>query len=279
MIAWMLFASAQVESQPPAVPEVSSGRVPSLAPVLRAITPAVVNISAQGHMQEENPLYSDPFFRQFMKAPQMLEREFKATGSGVIIDATHRYVLTTNHVIDNASAVEVTTKDNHSYRAEVLGRDRSNDLALLQLDGKDRLTAISFGDSRTLEVGDFVIAIGNPFGLGQTATLGIVSATGRGGLGIGNDLIQTDASINPGNSGGPLVDLDGHLVGINTAILASSGGNIGIGFAIPINAARPFIDTQSASSAQHPNVRHVYLPLPSKAKIQPASLGRISLQR
>jgi serine protease Do len=229
-------------------------------------------------MQEENPLYNDPFFRQFMKTPQTLEREFKATGSGVIIDATHRYVLTTMHVIDNASAVEVTTKDNHSYRAEVVGRDRSNDLALLQLDGKDRLTAISFGDSHTLEVGDFVIAIGNPFGLGQTATLGIVSATGRGGLGIGNDLIQTDASINPGNSGGPLVDLDGRLVGINTAILASSGGNIGIGFAIPINTARHLIDTQSANNAQHPNIRHVYLPLPTKAKIQPTSLGKISVQ-
>jgi serine protease Do len=275
LIACALFVTAQVTpsvSPPPSVE--TMGKVPSLAPVLRQITPAVVNISAQGHMRDENPLFRDPFFRRFMKAPKQIEREFKSTGSGVIIDAEHRYVLTANHVIDNASAIEVTTKDNKIYRAEVIGRNRDTDLALLRLAGAQPLTAISFGDSGSLEVGDFVVAIGNPYGLGQTATLGIVSATGRGGvdLGLGKDLIQTDASINPGNSGGPLVDLNGRLIGINTAILAANGGNIGIGFAIPINAARRFIATQHASVVQHPHRHSAFLPLPVKAKTMRATL-------
>jgi serine protease Do len=275
IVAWVLFASAQVVLVPPAA-EQRNSKVPTLAPVLREITPAVVNISAQGHMQQENPLYRDPFFRQLMKTPEMVDRQFKATGSGVIVDAESRFVLTTNHVIDNASAIEVTTKDNKSFRAEVVGRDRENDLALLRLEGSQRLTAISIGDSGVLQVGDFVVAIGNPFGLGQTATLGIVSAVGRGGVGLGNEnLIQTDASINPGNSGGPLVDLNGRLIGINTAILASSGGNLGIGFAVPINAARSFIATQRASYAQHPHAKSAFLPLPNETKTVRASLKPI----
>ena len=277
--AWMLFVSAQ-SNAPAVTPEATIGRVPTLAPILRQITPAVVNISAQGHMRDDNPLYRDPVFRRFMKAPEQIEREFKSTGSGVIVDAENRYVLTANHVIDNASAIEVTTKDNKSFRAAVIGRDRDDDLALLRLEGSQPLTAITLGDSSSLQVGDFVVAIGNPFGLGQTATLGIVSATRRGGadFGIGNNLIQTDASINPGNSGGPLVDLNGRLIGINSAILASGGGNIGIGFAIPINSARHFIETQQASYAQRPHRVSAFLPLPTKATAMRTSLRPLSQQ-
>src|SRR5258708_4486898 len=160
MVAWVLFASAQIALQPqPPVPVPTIGGVPSLAPTLRAITPAVVNISAQGHLTEENPLFRDPLFRQFLKTPELVERKFKAMGSGVVVDAGRRYVLTAGHVIDNASAIEVTTKDNRSYRAEVIGRDRNDDLALLRLEGSSTLTAIPLGDSGALQVGDFVMAI------------------------------------------------------------------------------------------------------------------------
>ncbi len=276
MVAGVLFASTQMSVMPPALFDAPAGHVPTLAPLLRTVMPAVVNISAQGHIAQENPLYSDPFFRQFSNTPRQIDREFKATGSGVIVDAGHRYVLTTNHVIDHATAIEVTTADKRSFRAEVIGQDTGGDLALLRLDGSQPLNALPIGDSSALEVGDFVVAIGNPFGLGQTATLGIVSAVGRGGLGLGNEkLIQTDASINPGNSGGPLIDLNGRLIGINSAIVASSGGNIGIGFAIPINSARPFITTLQASHQQHPHYGAV-LPFPAKAKTVKVSLTPVA---
>jgi Do/DeqQ family serine protease len=228
------------------IPEFSGGAVPSLAPMLTVITPGVVNIAVKGRVREENPLLQDPFFRQFFNVPknqQYQERETQASGSGVIVDAGQGYVLTNGHVVANATSITVTTKEGRRLQAKLIGRDAATDVAVLQVPGAG-LTAVPFGDSDRLQVGDFVVAIGNPFGLGQTVTSGIVSALGRSGLGIEGyeDFIQTDASINPGNSGGPLVDLRGQLVGINTAILAPSGGNVGIGFAVPINMARRVMD-------------------------------------
>ncbi len=228
-----------------AIPD-NSGAVPSLAPMLKTITPGVVNIAVRGRVREQNPLLQDPFFRQFFNIPknqQFQERETQATGSGVIVDAAQGYVLTNAHVVENATSIIVTTKDNRRYTAKLVGRDVPTDVAVLKID-PGNLTAVPIGDSDKLQVGDFVVAIGNPFGLGQTVTSGIVSALGRSGLGIEGyeDFIQTDASINPGNSGGALVDLRGNLVGINTAILAPGGGNIGIGFAVPINMAHEVMD-------------------------------------
>jgi len=227
------------------IPEVA-GSVPSLAPMLSRITPGVVGVSVKGRVREENPLLQDPFFRRFFNLPQqkqMQERETQATGSGVIVDAEHGYVLTNGHVVENATSIEVTTKDNRRFPARLMGRDPETDVAVMQISAQG-LPAVPIGDSDRLQVGDFVLAIGNPFGLGQTVTSGIVSALGRSGLGIEGyeDFIQTDASINPGNSGGPLVNLQGQMVGINTAILAPGGGNIGIGFAVPINMARRVMD-------------------------------------
>jgi len=223
----------------------SAGGVPSLAPMLERITPGVVNIAVRGKVREQNPLLQDPFFRRFFDLPNQRpqERETQATGSGVIVDAANGYVLTNGHVVENATRIEVTTKDNRRYTAKLIGRDPDTDVAVLQIP-VNGLVAVPMGDSDRLQVGDFVLAIGNPFGLGQTVTSGIVSALGRSGLGIEGyeDFIQTDASINPGNSGGPLVNLNGECVGINTAILAPGGGNIGIGFAVPINMARRVMD-------------------------------------
>ncbi|HZT89614.1 MAG TPA: Do family serine endopeptidase [Stellaceae bacterium] len=227
------------------IPEMSGGIVPSLAPVLNAITPGVVNIAVRGTVREENPLLQDPFFRRFFNLQQQApeEREIQATGSGVIVDAKEGYVLTNAHVVEHATSIEVTTKDNRRFKAKLIGRDTDTDVAVLQIPTKD-LTAVPFGDSDKLQVGDFVLAIGNPFGLGQTVTSGIVSALGRSGLGIEGyeDFIQTDASINPGNSGGALCNLQGQLVGINTAILTPGNGNVGIGFAVPIDMARKVMD-------------------------------------
>ncbi len=229
-----------------AIPAVGGAAVPSLAPMLARITPGVVNIAVRGKVREQNPLLQDPFFRRFFNLPQnqqTQERETQSTGSGVIVDAARGYVLTNGHVVENATRIEVTTKDNRRLTAKLIGRDADTDVAVLQIPATN-LVAVPMGDSDRLLVGDFVIAIGNPFGLGQTVTSGIVSALGRSGLDIGEneDFIQTDASINPGNSGGPLVNLQGECVGINTAILAPGGGNIGIGFAAPINMARSVMD-------------------------------------
>ncbi|HWB49653.1 MAG TPA: Do family serine endopeptidase [Stellaceae bacterium] len=228
-----------------AIPEVG-GVVPSLAPMLNAITPGVVNIAVKGRTREQNPLLQDPFFRRFFNIPQgqgYVERETQATGSGVIVDAAQGYVLTNAHVVEHETSITVTTKDNRRLPAKLVGRDAETDVAVLKIE-PGKLTAVPLGDSDKIQVGDFVVAIGNPFGLGQTVTSGIISALGRSGLGIEGyeDFIQTDASINPGNSGGPLVDLRGNLIGINTAILAPGGGNIGIGFAVPINMARRVMD-------------------------------------
>jgi serine protease Do len=223
----------------PQLPELGVGRIATLAPLVREITPSVVNISVRGRTKEENPFYRDPLFRKFFDVPKQLEREIRAAGSGVVVDAQRGYVLTANHVVAQVSTM-VTTKDGRRFAAKLVGRDPGTDIAVLQLQDASSLKAMSLGDSDRLEVGDFVLAVGNPFGLGQTVTTGIVSALGRTGLGKQGyeDFIQTDAPINPGNSGGALVNLRGQLVGINTAILSPAGGNVGIGFAVPINMAR-----------------------------------------
>lgn len=224
------------------VPDIRGGQIPTLAPVVKETTPSVVNISVHARVKEDNPLYRDPVFREFFDLPKQLEKEVQATGSGVIVDAERGYVLTANHVVAQISKAQVTTKDGRKFDAKLAGRDPATDIAVLQLQGsKGNLKAIPLSDSDRIEVGDFVIAIGNPFGLGQTVTSGIVSALGRTGLGKQGyeDFIQTDASINPGNSGGALVNLKGQLIGINTAIISpGGGGNVGIGFAVPINMAR-----------------------------------------
>jgi Do/DeqQ family serine protease len=214
--------------------------LPSLAPMLERSTPAVVNISTSTALRaDQNPLLNDPFFRWFFDVPKReRKRETSSLGSGVIVDARAGLVLTNHHVIDKADEIQVTLKDGRKLKAKLVGSDPETDIAVLRIPN-ERLIALPIADSDALRVGDFVVAIGNPFGLGQTVTSGIVSALGRTGLGIEGyeNFIQTDASINPGNSGGPLVNLRGELVGINTAILAPSGGNVGIGFAIPANMA------------------------------------------
>lgn len=220
--------------------------LPTLAPMLRAVTPAVVNISTRGYMAErDNPLLQDPFFRRFFGLPDRRppEQRVQSLGSGVIVDAENGYVLTNNHVIDKAREISVQLLDGRILEGELVGSDPEADVAVIQVPAEG-LSALSFADSDALAVGDFVVAIGNPFGLGQTVTSGIVSALGRSGLGIEGyeDFIQTDASINPGNSGGALVNLRGELVGINTAIVAKGGGNVGIGFAIPANMARALME-------------------------------------
>lgn len=217
---------------------------PSLAPMLKTVNPAVVNIATYSTRQTRvNPLLNDPFFRRFFNIPdrryQRPQKRQQSAGSGVIVDAEKGIVMSNFHVIKGADEVQVGLTDGRSMVAEVLGVDEDLDIAILRIEA-EQLAAVSFADSDRVEVGDFVVAIGNPFGLGQTVTTGIVSALGRSGLGIEDyeNFIQTDASINPGNSGGALVDLRGRLVGINTAIIAPAGGNVGIGFAIPSNMAR-----------------------------------------
>jgi serine protease DegQ len=221
--------------------EVEGRPLPTLAPMLERTLPAVVNVSTRALVVESvSPLFDDPFFRRFFDLPaQPRERQRQGLGSGVIVDAEKGLILTNNHVIQRADEIVVTLHDGRRFDAEVIGADPETDIALIRIDADD-LHALPFADSDELRVGDFVVAIGNPFGLAQTVTSGIISALGRSGLGIDGfeDFIQTDASINPGNSGGPLVNLRGELIGINTAILARGGGNIGIGFAIPINMAR-----------------------------------------
>ena len=212
--------------------------LPSLAPMLSKVTPSIVNIATYATVEVRNPLLEDPFFRRFFDLPNTRRRYRRAqsAGSGVIVDAKKGYIITNHHVIHRADEIHVTLGDGRTLSATLVGTDNKVDLAVLKVDAKD-LVEIELTDSRKTRVGDFVVAIGNPFGLAQTVTSGIVSALGRSGLGIQGyeDFIQTDASINPGNSGGALVDLRGRLIGINTAIIAPSGGNVGIGFAIPSN--------------------------------------------
>jgi serine protease Do len=249
--------------------EAAAGR--GYSAVVKRVVPAVVNISTSKVVKqqtgfegnsEEMPRGMDPFFRQFFgndfgrqfRVPR--ERAEKALGSGVIV-SPEGYILTNNHVVDGASSVVVTLHDKREFKARVIGTDARTDIAVIKIDGSN-FPSLTLADSSKVEVGDIVLAIGNPFGVGQTVTSGIVSATGRGGLGIEQveDFIQTDAPINPGNSGGALVDDEGHLIGINTAILAgNSGGNQGIGFAVPINMARADMDQIVA----HGKVEHGYM--------------------
>ena len=218
--------------------QVDGQTLPSLAPMLVRVVPGVVNVSTVTQIAvDEHPLLRDPFFRRFFDIPgRPSQRESQSLGSGVIIDAKRGVIVTNYHVIQKADAIRVTLHDGRRVDAELIGSDPETDIAVLRIDSKG-LTEVLLADSDTLRVGDFVVAIGSPFGLAQTVTSGIVSALGRTGLGIEGyeNFIQTDASINPGNSGGPLVNLRGELVGINTAILAPGGGNVGIGFAIPTN--------------------------------------------
>jgi serine protease Do/serine protease DegQ len=227
-------------------PTAEAAPLPSLAPMVKRVSPAVVNIATRGTVKDQsgqrNPLMDDPFFRRFFDVPPdsaPRERQFQSAGSGVIVDAKNGYIITNFHVIENASEITITLLDNRTFTAKVVGSDEGSDLALLQAKQPD-LIALTLGDSGKLEVGDYVVAIGNPFGLQHTVTAGIVSALGRTGITPEGyeDFIQTDASINPGNSGGALVNLRGELVGINSAILSRSGGNIGIGFAIPVNMVK-----------------------------------------
>ncbi len=218
----------------------------TIAPMLEQVTPAVVNISVLSQApQAENPLLRDPFFRRFFNLPDQMPqgRPQVSAGSGVIVDAANGYVVTNSHVVENAQEIAVTLKDRRRLRAKLIGRDAATDIALLQIKAES-LTALPLGDSDRAKVGDFVVAIGNPFGLGQTVTSGIVSALGRSGLKIEGyeDFIQTDASINPGNSGGALVNFQGELIGINTAIIGPAGGSVGIGFAVPVSIVRSVME-------------------------------------
>jgi serine protease Do/serine protease DegQ len=234
----LLFAVFAAQAQVP-----TRDGLPTFAPILEKVTPAVVSISVlQKSPEEQNPLMRDPFFRRFFGAPQQ-SRQQRSAGSGVIVDAKNGYVMTNAHVVKDASEIEVALKNNLRLPAKLIGADPGTDIALLKIEEKN-IVEVKFGDSDALQVGDFVIAIGNPFGIGQTATSGIVSALGRSGLSLeGYEyFIQTDAPINPGNSGGALINLKGELVGINSAIIGPSGGNVGIGFAVPAVMARAVME-------------------------------------
>lgn len=232
LAAWTSVAGAQLPAVAGETP------VPSLAPMLKRVTPAIVNIATRGTVQEQNPLMNDPFFRRFFDMPnQPRQREFQSAGSGVIVDARNGYIITNAHVVENATDITVQLLDNRSLKAKVVGADPGSDVAVLKVQAGN-LVDLPIADSDRAEVGDFVVAIGNPFGLGHTVTSGIVSALGRSGINPEGyeDFIQTDASINPGNSGGPLVDVHGRIMGITTAIVGKDYS--GIGFAIPSNTAR-----------------------------------------
>ena len=235
------FATA-VAAMPAAVGRM---RVPSLAPMIRKVSPAVVTIGIRGVMPDSgsnDPLRDDPFYNRFFHGPPDQSPDaqpFAAAGSGVIVDARRGYILTNAHVVDHATSITVTLQDGRNLKAKVIGIDPPSDIAVVQVAAVG-LKQIRLGDSSRLAVGDFVVAIGNPFGLPHSVTSGIVSGLKRSGFSPDEyeSYIQTDASINPGNSGGALVDLEGDLVGVNTAILSGSGDNIGIGFAIPVDTAK-----------------------------------------
>ena len=229
-----------------AIPDMVSGQaVPSLAPVIKRTSPAVVNIQTKGSVEAQaNPFAGDPLFEQFFgRRQQPQQRETRSAGSGVIIDAGKGIILTNHHVIENADEIIVQLQDGTEYEAEKIGSDKGSDIGVLKIKAK-KLSQLTIADSDELQVGDFVVAIGNPFGFGHTVTSGIVSGLSRSGLSRDayEDFIQTDAAINPGNSGGALINLHGELVGINTAIISRSGGNLGIGFAIPSNMAKTIME-------------------------------------
>jgi Do/DeqQ family serine protease len=229
-------ASAQERRVPSSTQEVQL----SFAPVVQRVAPSVVNVYAARTVASRNPFMDDPIFRRFFGGGAPTEQVQRSLGSGVIVDPAG-LIVTNNHVIEGADQVKVSLHDNREFEAELVLKDSRSDLAVLRIkDGRERLPAIEFADSDALQVGDLVFAIGNPFGVGQTVTHGIVSALARTQVGISDYqfFIQTDAAINPGNSGGALVDVSGKLVGINTAIFSRSGGSQGIGFAIPANMVR-----------------------------------------
>ncbi|WDC11803.1 serine endoprotease DegQ [Escherichia albertii] len=221
----------QVAGQPP---------LPSLAPMLEKVLPAVVSVRVEGTASQDQKIPEE--FKKFFgdDLPEQPAQPFEGLGSGVIINANKGYVLTNNHVINQAQKISIQLNDGREFDAKLIGGDGQSDIALLQIQNPGKLTQIAIADSDKLRVGDFAVAVGNPFGLGQTATSGIISALGRSGLNLEGleNFIQTDASINRGNSGGALLNLNGELIGINTAILAPGGGSVGIGFAIPSNMAR-----------------------------------------
>ena len=245
LISTILFSSSVFSNNS----KLFSSGVPSLAPMLENVTPAVVNIYTISESEQRNQLVDDPFLRKFFNIPNQQKsrkRNRSGLGSGVIINSKKGYVITNNHVIAKAKDIKVKLHDGREFKAKLVGADPASDIAIIQIK-PENLTAIKFSNSEKLRVGDFVVAIGNPFGIGQTVTSGIVSALGRSGLGIEayENFIQTDASINPGNSGGALVNLKGQLVGINTAIIGSRGasaGSVGIGLAIPVNMALDITD-------------------------------------
>lgn len=245
--AVLLTAPVQAADARPLIEAMNNERgEPSLAPMLKNVIPGVVNISVKGTKQVpmNNFLNIPEEFRfMFPQLNQNRQRTFQALGSGVIIDAKKGYVVTNDHVVDDADEIQIALSDGREYAAKRIGSDPHTDLALLQLQDFDNLTEVKMAQSSSMEVGDFVVAIGNPFGLGQTVTSGIISALGRTGLNIENieNFIQTDAAINSGNSGGALVNLKGELIGINTAILGPNGGNIGIGFAIPSDMVKTVV--------------------------------------
>jgi len=235
--AAILFASAAATAQMPA--QIDGEPVPSLAPLVERVAPAVVNIRVSQRVTQTNPFGDDPFWR-FFGGPSIPggAREAVSAGSGVIVDADNGYILTNHHVVSNADEIQVSLIDGDVLDAEIVGSDPATDIALIKVDA-DHLVDMPIGDSDDVRVGDFVLAIGNPFGLGNSVTSGIISALGRTGINRNGyeDFIQTDASINPGNSGGALVNMHGELIGINSAIISQSGGNVGIGFAVPTEIA------------------------------------------
>ena len=244
-LAARLYDRQQVSAAPAGGP-IASDTVPlnrlSLSPLVERTAPAVVNIAVlQPSPAAQNPLLRDPFFRRYFGVPDSALEPAISAGSGVIVDAVRGLVVTNFHVVENASAVEVGLRDGRRFRARPVGVAPALDLAILSIRGSD-LPALPLGNSGALEVGDYVVAIGNPFGLGQTVTAGIVSATDRGlGGGDRRRFVQTDAPINPGNSGGPLIDMRGRVIGINSALISPNEGNVGIGFALPSDVVRQVV--------------------------------------
>ena len=242
LLLGLLWSFAAPASLPVAV---NGQNLPTLAPMLEKALPGVVNIATESRVQvARDPFFDDPILRRFFDLPdRQREKRTQSLGSGVIVDAKQGYIITNSHVIDKADKITITLHDGRQFVAKLIGRDKETDIAVIQIKA-DRLTALPMTNSDLLKVGDFVVAIGNPFGLGQSVTSGIISGLRRSGLGIEGyeDFIQTDASINPGNSGGALVNLRGELIGINTAIFSRSGGNIGIGFAIPTNMVKSLME-------------------------------------
>jgi Do/DeqQ family serine protease len=243
-LAWA-YAPAQVQAGVPLGIGADADGMPSLAPLLKKVTPGVVSIAVKGRIgEEQNPLLKDPEIRRSLNMPKGAKSiEISGAGSGVVFDAKNGLIVTNNHILEYADEITVALSDGRKMPGKRVGGDAETDIALIRV-AAEGLTPIPLGDSDKLEVGDFVLAIGNPFQIGQTVTSGIVGGLRRSGLGIENyeEFIQTDASINPGNSGGALVNLRGELVGINTAVVGDNGGRTGIGFAIPVNMARAVVD-------------------------------------